>query len=78
MLGACGDSDDTATTASSTPTASGTSLAIVTPVSGSTVRGNVVSLDLEAKGVTIAKADGDTSGRMGPYHVFNGGPELLR
>ncbi|MFN2505800.1 MAG: DUF4399 domain-containing protein [Acidimicrobiales bacterium] len=70
MLGACGDSDDSATTASSTPTASGTSLAILAPVSGSTVKGNVVSLDLEAKGVTIAKADGDTSGRTGHYHVF--------
>jgi len=70
MLGACGDSDDSATTSSSTPTALGTSLAILTPVSGSTVKGNVVSLDLEAKGVTIAKAHGDTSGRTGPYHVF--------
>ncbi len=70
MLGACGDSDDSATTASSTPTTSGTSLAILTPVSGSTVKGNVVSLDLEAKGVAIVKADGDTSGRTGHYHVF--------
>ena len=72
ILGACGDTDDSATTTSATTaaTASGTSLAILSPASGATVKGNVVSLDVEAKGVTIVKADGDTSGRTGHYHVF--------
>ncbi|MFN2506011.1 MAG: DUF6130 family protein [Acidimicrobiales bacterium] len=75
VLGACGDSDEPATTApsipaTSTPTASGSSLSILTPATGSVVKGNVVSLDLEAKGVAIVKADGDTSGRTGHYHVF--------
>ena len=55
-LAGCGDSQD--------------SLDIVAPAAGSTVKGNVVSLDLEAKGVTIVKADGDASGRTGHYHVF--------
>jgi hypothetical protein len=35
-----------------------------------TVRGNVVSIDVGSKGVDIVKADGDTSGRSGHYHVF--------
>ncbi|MGI8984391.1 MAG: DUF4399 domain-containing protein [Acidimicrobiales bacterium] len=72
VLGGCGNSDDAATPASPSPTttASARSLAILTPTSGSTVKGNVVSLDLEAKGVSIVKADGDTSGRTGHYHLF--------
>lgn len=55
-LAGCGDSQD--------------SLDIVAPVAGSTVKGNVVSLDLDAEGVIIVKADGDSSGRTGHYHVF--------
>ena len=34
------------------------------------VKGNVVSLDLASTGLTIVKADGDTSGKTGHYHVF--------
>jgi hypothetical protein len=34
------------------------------------VSGNVVPLDLNAHGVSIVPADGDTSGRTGHYHVF--------
>jgi hypothetical protein len=69
-LAACGDSDESATTGSTSAPTTGTSLAILIPASGSTVKGNVVSLDLESKGLTIVKADGDTSGRTGHYHVF--------
>lgn len=58
----CGDGDDS-------PLADA-SLDIVAPATGSTVKGNVVSLDLEAAGVTIVKADGDRSGRTGHYHAF--------
>jgi hypothetical protein len=36
----------------------------------SVVQGNVVSLDLAVRGVTIVPADGDTSGRTGHLHVF--------
>jgi hypothetical protein len=43
---------------------------IVSPASGVVVKGNVLTLDLSAKGVDIVKADGDTSGRTGHYHVF--------
>jgi hypothetical protein len=36
----------------------------------SRVRGNVVTLDLEAGGIEIVPADGDTSGETGHFHVF--------
>ena len=36
----------------------------------SVVQGNVVTLDLAVRGVTIVPADGDTSGRTGHLHVF--------
>lgn len=67
-LAGCGD-DDTATTgaASSRPS---TSLSVASPAAGAVVKGNVVTLDLVATGVSIVKADGDTSGRTGHYHVF--------
>jgi len=60
---ACGDSKDA--TPSTAPT-----LRIVSPAAGTTVRGNVVTLDLVVNGVSIVKADGDTSGRTGHFHVF--------
>ena len=34
------------------------------------VQGNVVTLDLAVRGVSIVPADGDTSGRTGHLHVF--------
>lgn len=34
------------------------------------VAGNVVELKLAATGISIVKADGDTSGKTGHYHVF--------
>ena len=36
----------------------------------SVVQGNVVTLDLAVRGVTIVPADGETSGRTGHLHVF--------
>ena len=50
----------------------------------STVEGNVVTLELEAEGIDIVPADGDTSGRAGHFHVFvdrtpvRGGEEIPR
>jgi len=43
---------------------------IASPATGSTQKGNVVTLDLTVAGITIIKADGDTSGRTGHFHVF--------
>jgi hypothetical protein len=43
---------------------------ITSPANGASVSGNVLTLDLKAVGVDIVKADGDTSGRTGHYHVF--------
>lgn len=46
------------------------SVAVTSPAAGTTVGGNVVDLAVEAKDIEIVKADGDTSGRTGHYHVF--------
>lgn len=71
LLGACGSDDPPATTAAPKPTeAAGPGLAIASPARGATLTGNVATLDLEATGIAIVKADGDTSGRTGHYHVF--------
>jgi len=73
LLAACGDDDTTSATPDTTtaPAASTTpSLSIVAPAPGTAVKGNVVTLDLQSTGLTIVKADGDTSGRSGHYHVF--------
>lgn len=49
----------------------GPSLSITSPKNNSTVDGNVVTLALKVKGITIIKAaDGDTSGKNGHFHVF--------
>jgi len=74
LLAACGD-DDPAATPSATPTTVATpsaalTVSIVAPATGTAVKGNVVSLDVASTGLTIVKADGDTSGKSGHYHVF--------
>ena len=43
---------------------------VTAPASGVHVRGNVLTLDLKATGIDIVKADGDTSGRTGHFHIF--------
>jgi hypothetical protein len=46
------------------------SVEIASPASGTTVKGNTVTLDLKIEGLTIVKADGDTSGKTGHIHAF--------
>jgi len=58
VAGACGKSDDKP------------SVSIKSPASGGHVKGNVAVLDLVVKRLSIIKADGDTSGKTGHYHVF--------
>ncbi len=76
LLAACGEDDPVTTTTASTTGPGATtasaepSVSIVGPAAGTVVEGNVVSLDLESAGITIVKADGDTSGTTGHYHVF--------
>lgn len=73
VFAACAEDDPTATTSGTTkaPAASSTpSLSIMGPAAGTVVKGNVVSLDLASTGLAIVKADGDSSGRTGHYHVF--------
>lgn len=63
----CGDDDDDGDDDAAD---SGTSVEIASPSNGTTVKGNVVTLDLEATGIQIVKADGNTSGDTGHFHVF--------
>jgi len=76
VSGACGSSSKSSTPSNSPTTTSVSSqasgqqsLSLVTPLPAS-VKGNVVTLDLKADGVTIVKPDGDTSGKTAHYHVF--------
>lgn len=62
---ACGDSTDE--NAGPNPDAV---LRLTAPKTGTTVRGNVATLRVRAQGVSIAKADGDASGRTAHFHVF--------
>jgi hypothetical protein len=65
LAGACGDKKDE--NAGPNPDAA---VRLAGPAMGTTVRGNVVTLDVSAVGVHIVKADGDTSGMSAHYHVF--------
>ena len=69
---ACGSDDGgESTAATNTPTtASGPSVQIKSPADGASVKGNVVTLDLTTTGFKVVKADGDTSGKTGHFHVF--------
>ena len=76
MAAACGDggggegaSVDTTEEVTERPGAE-PRLAIASPAEGASVKGNVVTLDLEGTGVRIAAADGDRSGATGHYHLF--------
>lgn len=50
--------------------AEGVSVAITSPEDGSSTKGNVVTLSLEANDIEIISADGDTSGETGHFHIF--------
>ena len=69
----CGirDDEDAATTNDDKAAkADGPTLELTSPADGATIQGNVVRLDLESTDIDIVKADGDTSGDSGHYHVF--------
>jgi hypothetical protein len=67
LLAGCGSSENPALEGTPSPSPS---IKIVSPESGSQVKGNVVALQLDVAGIQIRKADGDTSGRTGHFHVF--------
>jgi hypothetical protein len=62
VLAACGDNKEEA--------GGGISLSISSPSPGTSVRGNVVDLKVSVSGIEIIKANDDTSGKTGHYHVF--------
>src|SRR5437867_1646388 len=68
MLAACSSGAAEPTASKSTPT--GPTVSISSPTKGSSVGGNIVSLNVAATGIKIVKADGDASGKTGHYHVF--------
>ncbi|MGH9194710.1 MAG: DUF4399 domain-containing protein, partial [Acidimicrobiia bacterium] len=43
---------------------------IESPDQGALIKGNVVPLRVNAEGISIVKADGDTSGKTGHFHIF--------
>jgi uncharacterized protein (DUF736 family) len=65
VIAACGDDDDDGASA---PAAA--AVDIVSPADETTAKGNIVTLDLAASDIEIVKADGDTSGKSGHFHVF--------
>lgn len=70
---ACGGEDGTDDTAAPSPSptsAKPPSLRITSPTDGQALGGNVVELNMEVENIRIVKADGDTSGRTGHFHVF--------
>lgn len=73
LLQACGGaqepaSEDAAPQATSEP--GGPSVEITSPADGAKIEGNVVDLDVEVTDFEVVKADGDTSGKSGHFHVF--------
>lgn len=68
ITAACGDDDDTAT--KDTSDAGKPGLAITSPTANEEIAGNVIDLKLDASGIEIRKADDDTSGESGHFHVF--------
>jgi hypothetical protein len=52
------------------PAATPVSVSITSPADGAEVGGNVVTVEVEAKGIEVKAADGDRSGKTGHYHVF--------
>lgn len=65
VAGACGSP-----TTEEEPEAAGPSLSITSPSDGESVGGNVVELAIDAQGLQIVKADGDTAGVTGHFHMF--------
>ncbi|HVE93273.1 MAG TPA: DUF4399 domain-containing protein [Acidimicrobiales bacterium] len=70
ITSACGSDDDDSAAKQETPDPAKPALAISTPRANEEVAGNVVDLNLTVSGVEIVKADNDTSGKSGHFHVF--------
>jgi hypothetical protein len=70
LAAGCGGTDQQETPAATAAPASSLAVDIVSPQPNSTVKGNVVDLKLAPQGIQIVKADGDTSGKTGHFHVF--------
>jgi hypothetical protein len=65
VLTGCGGREEQTTAPAVSPT-----INIVSPQAGAMIPGDVVDLTLAAQGLQIVKADGDTTGKSGHFHVF--------
>ncbi len=71
ITAACGGDDaDNASTDTTVADADAQTLSITSPVNDARIGGNTVSLAIKTSGIEIVKADGDTSGDTGHFHVF--------
>lgn len=71
MASACGAAQEPATQGRTPQAASGgPSVEISSPADGARIKGNVVDLDVEVSNFEVVKADGDTSGKSGHFHVY--------
>jgi hypothetical protein len=68
VLGACAQQQEPEATTQSP--AKSSSITISEPKDGAEIKGNVIDLKVEVEGIQIVKADGDTSGKTGHFHVF--------
>jgi len=72
-LSACSSAKTTDTaspSAAASAKAEAPTLSIASPKDGEEIKGNVASLQLSTDYIKIVKADGDTSGKSGHFHVF--------
>jgi len=70
LLAACGGSAKKAAPTQSAKVSEPPTVAIKSPKDGEMIKGNIVDLALSSEYITIVKADADTSGKSGHYHVF--------
>jgi hypothetical protein len=66
----CGSGEKVSNATTTSSAAGGPAIQIVQPAANARIGGNVVDLELQATGITIVKADGDTTGKTGHIHVF--------
>ena len=70
FVGACGDDDDGDDAAGETTTTTIAGPKVEATAPASIAAGQPLSIDVVATGVTLVKADGDTSGKTGHLHAF--------
>jgi len=68
---ACGVQGEDEAADATKSTVTGPTVEITSPSTGTSVKGNVVTLALKLDGLSVVAADGNTSGKSGHIHVFS-------